>query len=146
MRALVRRPLGAFPIMRVVKSIQDVGLIVRQAYMWDAMPWIGFVQGPYGTKLAIGAAAITSSTAYPFLDTHQIAGLLDGAAGAAQYEQLVRGKYGDLKLKGPGLGTQAVQMQSFAAAYVVLAIILGNIALIIDAAFRRRDRRTREGA
>jgi hypothetical protein len=139
------KPIESYPIMQGVRSIQDVGLIVRLAYQWDIMPWIGFVEGPYGTKLNIGAAAITSSTAYSFLDTKQISGLLDGASGAAQYEQLVTRKYGKLGRAGLPRGEEAVQLQSFAAGFVILAIILGNVALIIDRVYRRREGRVREG-
>lgn len=113
-------PFDAMPMMRDVRDIRDVSLIVRIAYDWQSIPWIGFVQGVYGTPLGIGCAAITASTAYPFLDSGQICGLLSGASGAAQYEELVGMRGGE--------GEKTVQVQSFVTLYVVLAVVLGNIA------------------
>ena len=133
-------PLTSLEIMRGVETIRDVSLVLRFAYQWDAIPWIGFIRGPHGTPVAVGAAAITSSTAYPFLDSGQLSGLLAGAAGAAQYEQLVAERYGDLGRTRDGIGTLTVRTQSFAAAYVVLAVLLGNVAYLIDRQFRNRQK------
>lgn len=139
--AIETRDLSSFPIMAGVESIESVSMIARFAYMWELVPWIGFVQGPYGTKLNVGAAAITSSTAYPYVDAGQIAGLLDGASGAAQYEQLVEAKYGRLGREEPvGEGTATARIQSFAAAFVVLAILAGNAAFVIERRWRLRLR------
>jgi hypothetical protein len=132
-------PIRDVPMMRSVQDIHDVSVIVRISYQWDGQPWIGFVQGPYGTKFLAGAAAITSSTAYPFVDAGQISGLLAGASGAAQYEQLVAAKYGPLGRPKEGIGTRASRIQSFVSAYVVLAVILGNVAYLIDRQRRRKE-------
>jgi hypothetical protein len=128
-------PFDDLPMMRDVRDIHDISLIVRIAYTWDAIPWIGFVQGVYGTPLGIGCAAITASTAYPFLDSGQICGLLSGASGAAQYEQLVGMR--------TGVGQRTAQVQSFVTLYVVVAVIIGNIAYFKTPAARRDRRRLR---
>jgi hypothetical protein len=132
-------PIRGVRMMRNVRDIRDVSVIVRISYQWDGQPWIGFVQGPYGTKFLVGAAAITSSTAYPFVDAGQISGLLAGASGAAQYEQLVAAQYGPLGRPKEGIGTRASRLQSFVSAYVVLAVIVGNIAYLIDRRQRRKE-------
>jgi hypothetical protein len=119
-------PLSEVPMMAHVHDISDVSLIYRVSYTWDGIPWIGFVQSVYGTPLAAGTAGITSSTTYPFLDSGQLCGMLSGAAGAAAYERLVI--MAGLTTK-TGMGTKTVSVQSFATIYVVVAIILGNIAM-----------------
>ena len=115
-------PIAEVPMMENVKNISSVGLIYRISYGWEYLPWIGFVQSVYGTPLAFGTAAITSSTAYPFYDSGQIVGMLSGAAGAAAYESMV---------KSPGMGTKTVSVQSFASLFVLAAIFLGNIAMVL---------------
>ncbi len=85
------------------------------------------------------SAAITSSTAYTFLDSGQLCGMLPGASGAAQYEQLLAAKYGSLGRVGEGEGTRTTRTQSLVSAYVVLAIIIGNIAFVIERRHRRRE-------
>jgi len=119
-------PLGDVPMMEHVHAISDVSLIYRVTYTWDGIPWIGFVQSVYGTPLAVGTAGITSSTTYPFLDSGQLCGMLSGAAGAAAYERLVIQAGITTQT---GMGTKTVSVQSFATIYVVVAIILGNIAM-----------------
>lgn len=115
-------PFDDIEFMRDVKTANDIALIYRVGYAWDAVFWIGFVQSVYGTPFAVGTAGISSSSAYPFLDSEQLCGILAGAPGAAAYEGLVRSR---------GMGTQTVSVQSFATVYVVAAIILGNLAMII---------------
>lgn len=124
-------PLADVPMMRDVRSIDDIALIYRVAYDWEGVPWIGFVQSVYGTPFAVGTASISSSTAYPFLDSGQLCGIVSGAAGAAAYERLMGHR---------GSGTRTAAVQSFATLYVVLAIVLGNVAMFAA----RRTRRPEE--
>ena len=119
-------PLADVPMMKDVADISGISMIYRVAYDWEYISWIGFVQAVYGTPYAVGTASISSSSAYPFVDSGQICGLVSGAAGAAAYERL---------LKTSGSGTRRAAIQSFATLYVVLAIVLGNIAML---AARRR--------
>jgi hypothetical protein len=125
-------PLNEVPMMRQVRDIRDVALVYRVAYDWEGIPWIGFVQSVYGTPFAVGVASISSSTAYPFVDSGQMCGLVSGAAGAAAYERL---------LQHTGRGTRTAAVQSFATLYVVLAIVIGNVAM-----FAARLTRPREAA
>jgi hypothetical protein len=124
-------PLAEVPMMRDVTDISGVSLIYRVAYDWEYISWVGFVQAVYGTPYAVGTASISSSSAYPFVDSGQMCGLVSGAAGAAAYERL---------LKVSGSGTRRAAIQSFATLYVVLAIVLGNIAML--AARRKRVTQT----
>jgi hypothetical protein len=124
------RPLSEIPMMRNVKDIQDVGLIFSVCYSWESVQWLGFVRSVYGTPYAVGTSAISSSTAYPYLDSGQIVGMIPGAAGAASYERL---------LKTPGSATRIAAVQSFAVLYVLGAIALGNAAMALAALQKRRS-------
>jgi len=129
-------PLRDIPVMRGVQTIMDISLVYKVSYVWDRVetPWIGFIQSVYGTPYACGTVAIMSSSAYPFLDSGQLSGMLAGAAGAAAYERL---------MNAPGVGTKTVGVQSFAALFVIVAIVLGNIAMVLA---RRADARTEAAA
>lgn len=122
-------PLADVPMMRGVRDIRDVALVYRVAYTWEVIPWIGFVQSVYGTPFAVGLASISSSSAYPYLDSGQMCGVVSGAAGSAAYERLLGTR---------GTGTRLAAIQSFATLYVVLAIILGNAAMLAARAARKR--------
>lgn len=121
-------PLRDIPVMRGIRNIRDINLYYSCGYGYDEN-WIGFVGSVYGTPYAAGAASIWSSTAYPYLDSGQMIGLLPGAAGAAAYEDL---------LHAPASGTRIVGIQSFAALYVFVSILVGNLAMVL--AGRRRAR------
>ena len=125
--------IQSLPMMKNVRDIHDVSLIYRVCYDWEGIPWIGFVQAVYGTPFAVGVASISSSSAYPFLDSGQMCGVLAGAAGAAGYERLLNYK---------GSGTRIVARQSFATLYVVLAVVLGNLAMLAVRIEKRRKVRT----
>jgi hypothetical protein len=129
------RDLGDIPMMKNFKSINDVSLIYRVAYSWGGIPWIGFVQSVYGTPLAAGSAGIESSTAYPYLDSGQLCGLLAGAAGAAAYEKRII----DAGItEETGIGTKTVSVQSFATLFVVVSILISNFAMFMSKAQSRR--------
>lgn len=127
------RPLATLPMMQKVKDIQDIGLIFSVCYSWESVQWLGFIRSVYGTPYAVGTSAISSSTAYPYLDSGQITGMIPGAAGAASYERL---------LKSPGSATRIAAVQSFAVLYVVAAIALGNLAMALAALKTRREAKT----
>jgi hypothetical protein len=112
------------PIMQHARDIYDVGLIFQIAYGYDASPWMGFVQGVYGTKYAVGVSAISSSTAYSYVESGQMAGMLAGAPGAAEYEAL-------LKLPNDKrFARKPVNVLSMAIAYILFMMLLGNIAYL----------------
>lgn len=127
------KPLRDVPMMKNITDIRDVSLVYRVSYTWEFVKWIGFIQSVYGTPFAVGTASISSSTAYPFLDSGQMCGMLSGAAGAAAYESLV---------EKPGFGTKIVTVQSPAVLYVIFAIALGNVAMVLAKLRKKRMARS----
>ena len=126
-------PIGEIPMMKNIRRISDVYLIFAVTYDWTWTQWLGFVQGVYGTNYAIGVSAITSSTAYTFTDTGQMCGLLAGAPGAAEYEELLKrdnDKYPEeyRVLDEDRFALKKVVILSMAISYILLMILLGNIS------------------
>jgi hypothetical protein len=56
---------------------------------------------------------------YPYLRTHQLVGLLNGIAGAAEYEKL---------LNAPGQGMLAMPAVTAVHLLIVLLVLVGNLA------------------
>jgi len=110
------------PMMQKVRDIYDVGLVVLFSYGADGSPWIGFVQGVYGTPFGVAISAISSSTAYTFVESGQICGMMAGAPGAAEYEELLEMPAEERSASKP------VRVLSMAIAYILFAMLLGNIA------------------
>ena len=75
------------------------------------------VQGRFHIKMIAGVTAVSAPEFYPYLQSHQLLGLLGGMAGAAEYEK-ARDEKGD--------ATRGMVPQSFAHLFVALCILAGN--------------------
>jgi hypothetical protein len=109
------------PMMANIRNIYDIGLVVSFSYGFD-MNWLGFIQGVYGTPFGAATSAIESSTAYSYIESGQVCGMMASAPGAAEYEQLLglpeKRRY----------ALRPVNVLSLAIVYVLFGILLGNLA------------------
>jgi hypothetical protein len=116
-------PLSKIPMMAGVKDIHDVAVVFNIGYGQQLL-WIPFVQSVYGTKMVFAIAAINSTTMYSYITAGQLAGMLVGAQGGAEYEALI----GYEKRTGRvGWGNRVIQSQSWAHGLIILLIIIGNV-------------------
>lgn len=122
-------PVTDVPMMKDVQDIKDIGLVVVVTGL-SAMTemWIGLIQGPYGTPFAAGYTAVMSPIYYPFLDSGQMQGMLNGAKGAAEMEVLV---------DSPSMGSAIMAAQSWAHILIIALIIVGNLGYIFARGSRR---------
>jgi hypothetical protein len=70
--------------------------------------------------MVAGVTAVSAPEYYPYLQSHQLLGLLGGMAGAAEYEKARNEK---------GTATRGMDAQSLAHFFVALCILLGNVVL-----------------
>lgn len=110
------------PVMKHVKSINDIGLIVE-------ITGSGFLDAylrriPRSVKIAQGCTGVIGPEQYPYVDSGQLCGLLVGMKGAAEYEHLVGFR---------GQATKAMRPQSLAHLLIIMLIILGNIGMYVAA-------------
>jgi hypothetical protein len=118
-----RTPLAKLDIMRGVKDIGDVGLVIEVTGLANMTEiWLGFIRGPYGTPLAAGYTAVMAPSYYPYVDSHQMSGMLVGAKGAAEMENLV-GR--------PAQATRIMNVQSWAHLLIIALIIIGNVGYLL---------------
>jgi hypothetical protein len=108
-----------YPLLQSVQAYRDVALVISIAD--DSMPqyWIDYAGTRYGVPIAAGLSAVMVTTFTPFLDSGQLAGLIGGLKGAAEYESL---------LGVPGAGTRGMDAQSSAHLAIILLVIMGNVA------------------
>ena len=116
-------PIKEIPMMKGIKSIEDIGLVVDITPSATLEYWIAFVQGVYGTPLGYAPTAVMVPEGYNPLDAGQIKGMLPGLIGAGQYEVLIKHK---------GFGTKAAGAQSATHMLIVLLIILGNLGYLFS--------------
>ncbi|MEN3001597.1 MAG: hypothetical protein ABDI19_07120 [Armatimonadota bacterium] len=121
------KPIDKLPVMRGIKTLADYKMVIDITPAGTVAAWISY--RPKDLIVLFCPTSVMAAEAYTFLDSGQVAGMLTGAIGAQEYEQL---------LQVEGLGTPFAKAISFSHALIILFIILGNIALFMS-------RRTRGG-
>jgi hypothetical protein len=112
------RPVGELPIMESVHSIKDVHAVAVITYAPDNS-WFTVIKGQFSTPIVFCCMSIMNPYYQPFYESGQLAGILAGNRGSAQYDKLG----GEV-----GLGAQLTLAVSFANILVIVAAVLGNLA------------------
>ncbi|MEW5701427.1 MAG: hypothetical protein AB1792_04275 [Candidatus Zixiibacteriota bacterium] len=124
------RPLDATPLGQRIHNYRDVALIVSVADGSMATYWVEYAGVRYHARILAALSAVMVTSYIPYLEAGQLAGLVAGFRGAAEYEQL---------LSQPGAGSRGMAAQTVAHGLIVLLVIVGNLE-----AWRARRRRTTE--
>lgn len=115
-------PIRDIPMMKDVEGLHDAAFLYQTTGGGMLWPWIAFVAPATKADLAHGCTAVMGPEAYPYLNSGQLCGLLEGYAGAAQYE-LLTGL--------PGRATEMDGPQNFAHLWIILSVLLGNIGYLV---------------
>lgn len=121
-------PLQTLPVMRGVRNFDQVSLLVVFATSSSPGTWVAFAHQRFHVPMAIGITAVMATDYYPYLQSRQLIGILNGLRGAAEYENLI---------KQPDQGALGMSSQSVAHLVIIFFIILGNIGYFTA---RRRAR------
>jgi len=121
-------PVLQIPLMKRVENFKDIALMVNFSVGNPGIrQWLQQVQRRYNVKMLCGATGIMSPDLYSFYQSGQIKGFLAGLVGAAEYEKL---------LERPGKATTGMTVQSFEHLFVVLLIIVANVAFFLKKIYR----------
>ncbi len=116
-------PIEELSLMKEIRNFDDITFILDFSAGDPGTPfWVMFAHDRFHVPMASGCTAVSAPMLYPYLQTGQLAGLLGGLKGAADYEWLT---------KSPGTGIQYMPSQSIAHLVIVIFIILGNIAFFV---------------
>lgn len=117
------RPFADLEIMKGVKSYKDIHLIFSLTTGSAGIgTYVTIANAQYGSKVTGGCTAISSLEYYPYLQSKQLLGLVEGLKGASEYEKLV-GK--------PALATAGMDVQAVVHMLLIGFIILANISQLI---------------
>lgn len=109
----------SMPIMQGVRDYTSFPLLVSiSAGYPGTKEWVQQVQARFHLPMVAGVTAVSAPEYYPYLQSHQLRGLLGGMAGAAEYEKARNEK---------GTATRGMDAQSLAHFFVALCILLGNV-------------------
>jgi len=122
------KDLRSFPVMQNIRNYHDIAAVITVADGDMPVSWVHYGQARYGVKVIPAVTAVMATTIYPFLQSGQVAGLIAGLRGAAEYEKLIG---------IPGKASRGMDAQSSAHILIIGLIIAGNIILIRE---RRRKR------
>jgi hypothetical protein len=127
------RPLDSFPIMNGVNKLSDLDFIFNLSAGYPGtVEWVQFAVDRFHVPCGAGNTAVQAPQVYPYLDTGQLTGLMGGMKGGAEYEELT-----GFKAKA----TMAMVSQTAAHIFVILFIIVGNLAF-----FMTRGKSQKKGA
>lgn len=114
-------PVEKLPMMARVRDVHDIGLVIEVSGAAMTELWLQFFQGTYGTPLANAVTAVMAPGYYPYLDSHQLQGMLVGARGAAEMEQL-EGR--------PDRAMRIMDVQSWVHLLILVLIVVGNVGYV----------------
>ncbi len=123
-------PLDQLPLMQKVKNYADIDYIFVVADNAILDYWVSIVNAQYGKPIGAGTTAVMAPKFYSFVQSGQMAGLLGGMKGAAEYELLV-GK--------PDKAILGMNSQSLVHLLIIAFVIVGNIALFTSGRRQRID-------
>ncbi len=107
-------------ILQGITSVSDLDLYV---FFTDGTAdiWVRQIS-QYGTPMIAGLITVSAPAAEPFLHSNQIAGMMVGLRGAAEYE---------LWMKKPGSAAAGMDAQSMGHILIILFIVFGNVSYAI---------------
>jgi hypothetical protein len=114
--------LSKLPIMENIRNAGDFYMVFEVAAGLEGIyVWVGIIRPKYPHTLYAGAVtAIVAPDAYPYVDSGQLAALIDGYRGAAEYEKLIG-------FEDKGRGHRQANAQSWAHILIFVLLVLGNV-------------------
>lgn len=115
--------LDSLPLMKGVTSIKDFKVVFGIA---EGEPgyreYIKVVTDPLKIPYVVALVAVSVSEAMPMVNSGQIAGILSGLRGAAEFEKLS---------ENPGRAMTGMDAQSFINVTILVFIVLGNVGYFV---------------
>lgn len=136
------KPTRNMPIYQDVTSVREMDYIIDIAAGATVESWMVYAAEPAGVPMGASCTAVSATSYYPILQAGQITGLSGGMKGSAEYEVMLKGKYGEAFDIPTGDATKGMDAQSAVHVFIVLSIIVANICYFIS--LRREDEERRK--
>jgi hypothetical protein len=113
------KSIDDLPLMQQLKTAKDFDIWLVGSY--SPLPFVTQINAPYGSLMVLGCDSVSYPLMYPYYQSGQVKGLLNGVRGGAEYELL---------LGYAGQATSIMSVQSFAHVYIIGAMIVGNVIFL----------------
>jgi hypothetical protein len=123
-------PVQQIPCMKGVQTMQDISMILLVTPTSLLDNFLQFVASAH-VPLIYFPTAVMAPEGYPYLDSHQIAGMVTGVKGAGDYEQL---------MGVSGFGRKISTALSLVYFLILLLILIGNIGYYVERYQQRAGR------
>ncbi len=107
------------PLLQEVSNYSQIAMVVSVADGDLGDAWVDYAHSRYGARVSALLTAVMVASYMPLYASGQLAGLVNGLKGAADYERL---------LNKPGAAIRAMDAQSMAHLVILLLILGGNAA------------------
>lgn len=131
------RPVTQIPMMDPIRTLSDFKFICGIGSGFPGLKeWVQFGGDPTGVDVGGGVTAVEAPLLYPYYP-QQLAGLMGGLLGAAEYEAALVSHYPEF---GESAQTALIRMfpQTVAHMVIVVFVVLGNISYF---ASKRKNKR-----
>jgi len=114
-------PLSQLPLWSRINSVKDFACVIDISGGESQRWMLGHIQAPHKVPCIAAITAVILAVTQPYFSSGQLVGILSGLNGAAEYE---------LQSKTPGPAAAGMDAQSLGHMWVVLLVVIGNIAYI----------------
>lgn len=114
-----RNVTAELPLLKKVSNYSQIAMVVSVADGDLGYAWVDYAYTRYGARVSAMLTAVMVASYMPLYASGQLAGLVNGLKGAADYERL---------LDKPGAAIRAMDAQSLAHVVILLLILGGNTA------------------
>jgi hypothetical protein len=132
-------PLDRLPMMANVRNYADIPLVVTLAGSDVMKTWVIYAGGRYRATVGGGGTAVMTADYYPFLQSGQMVGILNGMKGASEYEDLNE-KHG--YSHAPKKASRGMDAVAIVHLLLMAFIVIGNIGYFMA---KKQAARAQEG-
>jgi hypothetical protein len=105
-----------------IRNYNSIALVISISDDDTPVYWVNYANARFQVKIVPAVTAVMATTFFPFIDSHQVVGMVAGLKGAAEYEKLI---------KKPGRASRGMDAQSIAHIVMIGFIVVGNLAYFL---------------
>ncbi len=116
------------PLMQQVHDVRDFSCFWSIEYA-PLLDWVVFLDPSSRVPIIFACAGMVSSGYYPYMSSGQLKGMIVGTRGAAEYENILREKFGKRFDDSEMRGQKLMVPLAFGHLVIIFLVIAGNVGM-----------------